>query len=162
MICSISGRVADGAFAQLRHIDRRLTPAVQIEAGAQDFGFDDGPGGFLSAEIGARQEDLADEDRAGTRLVADIFDLLAEEGLRHIDHDAGAVAGLAVGIDRAAVEQGLQRLDGQIDDFALLRAVDGTDDADAAGRDFGFGIIGVAVDKALALILVVLVRIEGS
>ncbi len=144
----------------MRHIDRRLTPAVQIEAGAQDFGFDDGPGGFLIAEIGTRQEDLTNEDRAGARLVADILDLLAEEGLRHIDHDAGAIARLAVGIDRTAVEQGLQRLDRQIDDFALLRAIDRADNTDTAGRDFGFRIVGVAVDQALALILVVLVRIE--
>ena len=37
-------------------------------------------------------------------------DMLAEEILRDLDVDAGAVAGLAVGVDGAAVPDGLQRV----------------------------------------------------
>ena len=39
------------------------------------------------------------------------LDLALEEVLRDLDVDAGAVAGLAVGVDRAAVPDRLQRLD---------------------------------------------------
>ncbi len=83
--------------------------------------------------------------------MADHADLLAEKVLRHRDHDACAVARLAVGVDRAAVEQGLQRAHRQFDDLALGLAVDGTDEADAAGVLFAGRIVGVAVDQALAL-----------
>ena len=46
---------------------------------------------------------------------------------------AGAVAGLAVGVDGAAVPDGLQRVDRQLDHLAARLAVDGGDQADAAG-----------------------------
>ncbi len=151
-----------GARAQLQDVDRRLAPAVEIEARTQDFRLDDGTGGFLGAEVGARQEDLADEDRARTRRMADQADLFAKEILRDADHDAGAIARLAVGVDRATVEQGLQRAHGQFDDLALGRAVDRADEADTAGVLFGGRVIGVAIDEALALVEIVLVGIEIS
>ncbi len=147
-----------GAGAQLRHVDRRLAPAIEVKARAQDFRLDDGPRRFLGAEVGARQEDLADQDRARPRRMADIAHLLAEEVLRHIDHDARAVARLAVGIDRAAVEQGLQRLDGEFDDVTARRAVDRGDEADAAGVLFRGRIVGMAVDQGLAVAVIEFVR----
>jgi hypothetical protein len=67
------------------------------------------------------------------------------------DQHAGAVAGLAVGVDRAPVPEGLQGLDRQFDDFATRLAVDGADQADAAGVALGGRIIGMAVDQALAV-----------
>ena len=62
-------------------------------------------------EVGARQEDHADGEVPAARLVAGAADMLLEEVLRNLDVDAGAVAGLAVGVDRAAVPQRLERLD---------------------------------------------------
>ena len=72
-----------------------------------------------------------------------LFDLGAEEILRHLQMDAGAVAGLAVGVDRAAMPDRFQRLDGADDDFAPRLAVDGRDQAHAAGIVFLIGRIGV-------------------
>jgi hypothetical protein len=63
--------------------------------------------------------------------------LVGEEVLRDRDQDAGAVAGLAVGVDGAPVPDGLERLDRQLDDFAARLAVDGADQADAAGVALG-------------------------
>ena len=60
-------------------------------------------------------------------------DLLAEEILRRVDEDAGAVAGFAVGVDGAAVPDGFQRGERERDDIAARFAVDGGDEADAAG-----------------------------
>ena len=59
--------------------------------------------------------------------------LRAKKSCGHFDMDAGAVAGLAVGIDRAAVPHRLQRIDAGRDDFAARLAVDRGDQADAAG-----------------------------
>jgi hypothetical protein len=54
------------------------------------------------------------------------------------------------------VPEGLQGLDRQFDDFAARLAVDGADQADAAGVALGGRIIGVAVDQALAVGQIVL------
>ena len=59
--------------------------------------------------------------------------VLAEEVLRDLDVQAGAVAGLAVGVDRAAVPDRLERGDAGLDDLAPRLAVDRDDQADAAG-----------------------------
>jgi hypothetical protein len=60
-------------------------------------------------------------------------DMVAEKFLRYLDKDAGAVAGHAVGIDRAPVPQRLQRLDTGFDNLAARFAVDRGDQADATG-----------------------------
>src|SRR3546814_14190814 len=59
--------------------------------------------------------------------------MLAEEILRNLHMDAGAVAGLAVGIDRTAVPQRLQRVDAGLDHRAVRHAVQRGDQPDAAG-----------------------------
>ena len=51
-----------GLHADDGGVDRRLAPAIDVEAEAHDFGLDDRAGAFLRAEVGARQEDLADAD----------------------------------------------------------------------------------------------------
>ena len=55
------------------------------------------PGG----EIGARQEDHADNDITALRFVAGAGDGRLEEGLGHTDAQAGPVTGLAVGTSTA-------------------------------------------------------------
>ena len=61
------------------------------------------------------------------------LDLALEEVLRDLDVDAGPVAGLAVGVDGAAVPDRLQRLDALDHDLAPRLAVDRDHAADAAG-----------------------------
>src|SRR5690606_20481214 len=60
-------------------------------------------------------------------------DVLLEEVLRDLDLDAGAVAGLAVGVDRAAMPHRLQRIDARDHHVATRRAVARGDETDAAG-----------------------------
>src|SRR5690348_6191827 len=80
-----------------------LAPAVDRVAVVQDLGLDDRPTPLLAVEVGAWQEDHANGELAASGLVARVLDVLAEEALRDLHVDTGAVAGLAVGIDRAAV-----------------------------------------------------------
>ncbi len=140
-----------GADADDRQVHRRLPPAIDVEARADGFCLDDGAGVVLGAQVGARQEDLANSDGAGAQGLADRAHLGREEGLGQFDHDPGAVAGQAVGVDRAAVGHGLQRLDGHLDDLAARLAVDGADQTHAAGVAFGRWVIGPAFDQAGAV-----------
>src|SRR5690606_13380724 len=58
--------------------------------------------------------------------------LLAEEVLRRLDENARPVAGLAVGVDRAPVPDGLERGDGERHHVAPRRPVERDDHADPA------------------------------
>ncbi len=80
--------------------------------------------------------------------------LVGEEVLGHGDQHAGAVAGLAVGVHRAPVPDSLQGADGELDHLAAGLAVDGADQADAAGVVLRGRIIGVPVDELLPLLVV--------
>ena len=71
-------------------------------------------------------------------LLAKIF---LEELLRDLDMDAGAVAGLAVGIDGAAMPDRLQRRDAGLHHLPPRLAVDGRDESDAAGIMLFGGIV---------------------
>ena len=71
--------------------------------------------------------------RFGCGVWPDARDRSSKKSLRQIDMHAGAVAGLAVGIDRAAMPDRLQRIDGRVDDPAARLAVGRRDQADAAG-----------------------------
>ena len=62
--------------------------------------------------------------------------------------DAGAVAGLAVGIDRAAVPHRLQRVDAGLHHVAARLAVERGDQADAAGIVLLRRVVGVRADAA--------------
>ena len=137
-----------------RQVDGRLAPAIDPEAGAQGLGLDDGAGAVLGAQVGARQEDLADADGPRTQGLADGGHLFGEEALRQLGHDARAVARQAVGIDRAAVGHGLQTADRIFDHVAARRAVDGTDQADAAGVPLRAAIIGVSGFQPVAGLVV--------
>jgi hypothetical protein len=82
----------------------------------------------------ARQEDEAAAVLAGggqrdARLLADLL----EEGVRHLQQHAGAVAGVGLGAGCAAVVQVLQDLDRLLQDLVRLAALDVDHEADAAG-----------------------------
>ena len=55
------------------HVDAVFRTACRV-LGAQGLGLDDGAGAVLRAEVGARQEDLADADRAGTQALTELRD----------------------------------------------------------------------------------------
>ena len=67
--------------------------------------------------------------------------MLPEEVLRNLDVDAGAVASLAVGIDRAPVPHGLERRDTGLDHIAPRRAVERGDEPDPAGVVLEGGVV---------------------
>jgi hypothetical protein len=129
------GRV--GLFAQNGDVHRNVAPAVDVVAHAQNLGFHDGPAGLLRAEIGAGQEHLTHGHQlilAG--LVPGAHDLVVEEGGRDLHMDARAVAGLAIGIDRAPVPDGLECVDPVLHHLAAGLSVDGHDKAHPAGGMF--------------------------
>ncbi len=122
-----------GFLADAIDVDRHLPPAVDRVAEIQDFGLDDLTAALLRAEIGFRQEHLADRDRPLVHeLVPGAHHDFGEEILRNLDVDAGAVAGLAVGIDRAPVPDGLQRVDPRLHHLAPRLAVQRRHQPDAA------------------------------
>ena len=58
---------------------------------------------------------------------------LAQEAVRHLDQDAGAVAGVRLAAARAAVQQVDQQLQPLLDDRVRAPALHVDDEADAAG-----------------------------
>ena len=131
-----------GFFAQNLDVHRHVAPTVNIVSHPQDFGFHNRPTDFLRGEIVARQEDLAHGDpQPFMRFMPGTADLILEEFDRNLHVNARAVAGLAVGIDRAPVPDRLQRIDPRLDHFARPLAIDVDDKTDATGRMLGFLVI---------------------
>ncbi len=79
------------------------------------------------------------------------LDLLGEEVLRHLDTDARPVAGLAIGIDSAAVPDIFQSLDAHLDNLAARAAIECGHEANSAGIGLMGRIIGMRVDQFLAV-----------
>ncbi len=124
------GPGGDRLFADDGGVHRHLAPAENAVAKAQDLGLDDGATALLCREVGARQEDHADRNRPPRFLGA--MGLLQEEVLGDRQIDAGAVAGLAVGVDGAAMPDRLQCIDRRDHDIAPGLAIDSRDEPDAA------------------------------
>ena len=102
------GRV--GLLAQHGHIDRNVPPAIDVMPHPQHFGFHDGPAPLLRAKVGARQKHLPHGHQlVHVGLMPGAPDHVIEEPRRDLHMDARPVAGLAIGIDSAAVPHGLQR-----------------------------------------------------
>ena len=107
-----------------------------------------------AAKHGLWQEQHADGEDALVGFVAGAGDMAAEEVLGDLDVDAGAVAGLAVGVDGAAVPDGLQGVDTGLDDGASRLAVDRGDKADAAGVVLVRRIVHAVFGKKFGIALV--------
>src|SRR6185437_7995523 len=118
-----------GLLADHVDVDRHLAPAIDGIAEIEDLGLDDGAAALLAVEVGARQEHHADGEPPGARLMAGMAHMLAEEILGYLDMNAGAVAGLAVGVDGAPMPHRFQRVDAGLDDVAARRAVERGDEA---------------------------------
>jgi hypothetical protein len=127
------GPVGVGLLAHHLGVHRHLAPAVNGVTEVEDLPLDDDPAALLGAEIGTRQEDHADADPTLVGRVAGARDVLVEEVLGDLHVDAGAVAGLAVGVHGAAVPHRLEGLDRRLHHLAPRLAVEGGDEADAAG-----------------------------
>ena len=129
-------------LADAGNVDRHLPPAVDRIAEAENLGLDDLAAALLRGEVRLRQEHLAHRDRAGPRLGAAALDDIGEEILRYLDMDARPVAGLAVGIDGAAMPHRLERVDRRRNDLPARLAVEGSDQPDTAGIVLLLGRVG--------------------
>ena len=141
-----------GLLADDVDVDRHLAPAVDGVARLEDLGLDDAAAALLGLEVGLGKEDHADGEALVARLVPGVADMLDEEVLRDLQVDAGAVAGLPVGVDGAAVPHLLQGADAVDHDLAAGHAVDGGDETDAAGVVL-FGRVVEAVGGEAARVL---------
>src|SRR5690606_25272258 len=73
--------------------------------------------------VGARRRQLEPE----------LCGLLAQEAIRHLDQDAGAVPGLGIAAAGPAVLEPLEHLDALVDQLVRLLAADVRHEPDAAG-----------------------------
>mgnify|MGYP006446500315 CR=1 FL=1 len=129
-----------GLFAQARGVDGHLAPAIERQPGAQDLGLHDGPAALLGGEVGARQEDHAHADPSlFADMVAGSRHQGAEKALGDAGTQPGAVAGLAVGVHRAAVPDRLERVDREFHGLAAFAAMDVGHKTDPARIALGVG-----------------------
>ena len=133
------------------HIDRRLTPTIDVEAEMQDFSLHQCPRSFLRCKIRSWQEDLANTDRVICWVMARARDMFPEEILRHFHANTGAIACLAVSIHRSAVPDIFQSLDAHFNDFAARLAIQRSHQTNATRIVFELRVIGMAVDQALTV-----------
>ena len=121
-----------GQPADLRVVDGHVAPAEEALALGLDGLADDGLALGALAQV-LRQEDHADAVLAllGQR-DAQRVGVLPEEGVRDLELDAGAVAGVRVAALGAAVLQVDEHLDALLDDRVGAGAADVGDHADAA------------------------------
>jgi hypothetical protein len=80
-----------------------LPPAINRIAGIEDFGFHNLPATFLRTEVGFRQKHLTNRDAPWAEPIATAFHHGGEEILRDFDMNSRTIAGLAIGIHRAAM-----------------------------------------------------------
>ena len=141
-----------GLFADGRRVHRHLPPAVDRISEIEDLGLDDHPAGLLRSQVGARQEHHADREAPAARRVPGVADVVLEDVLRDLHVDPGAVAGLAVGVQRAAVPDRLERRDARLHHPAPRTAVDGGDEPHAAGVAFVGGAVEALPRQAVDLV----------
>ena len=128
-----AGRV--GLFAKAFNFDRHMAPAVNIVAHAQNFGFHDGPAGFLGCEIGAGQEHLTHRNQlVHVRRVAGALNLVIKELYRDLHMDARTITGLAIRVHSTPVPDGFQGLNAIFNHGAAGRAINGHNQTNTARR----------------------------
>src|SRR3546814_12672755 len=82
---------------------------------------------------------------------SDLLDRLLEESDRQLDVEARAIAGLAIGIDSAAVPYGFERIDRGGDDPARRFPINRRDKADTTGIGIHIGTVHALTRHPLAL-----------
>jgi hypothetical protein len=88
-------------------------------ANRQNFLLDDTAAAFLRAKIGTRQKHHANRQPATIIIMAGAGNMFDKKVARNFDMDTSTITGHAISIDRAAMPDGLQRLDGRIDNGAV-------------------------------------------
>ena len=101
---------------------------------------DEGLALLHDVRIARRGEDESDGDVVfRDRAEPELLGLAFEEGLGQLGENAGAVAGLGVGVERAAVGKGIQRLEREFDDPMLTASVGVGDKSNTTGVVLKFG-----------------------
>ena len=122
-----------GLFADLADVHRHLAPAIEHKAGADDLALDDDARALLRAEIEARQEDLADEDRPVLRRVAGARRPASRKKSCGASTRMPAPSPVLPSASTAPrCQTAFSAAMRQRDDIAARLAVDGDDEADAA------------------------------
>ena len=148
-----------GRRAQQPIVGRHVPPAEQVLAFLADDPFEH------AADLFAGRLRMREEDEAGAVAArrrqrdAERRGHLAQEAVRHLHEDAGAVAGCRLAAARAAVQQVDQDAQPLLDDRVRPAALDVDDEADAAGVVL---VAGVVQTRSRAADRAVLREIRGS
>ncbi len=110
--------------------DRDFAPAEDRQALVRGEAFDAGPGGVGFALLGGQESGSHDVLAGGGKF--EVRDC-AEEFVRHLHEEAGAVAGTFIGAHGAAVFEVAQGGQGGVDDVVARLAAERGDDGQAAG-----------------------------
>ena len=130
-----AGRV--GLFAQHLSIHRDMAPAIDVVPYAQHFAFHDRAATLLCREIGAGQKYLTNRDQVVlVRFVPGALDLVIKERHRDLHMNARTVTSLAIGINRPAVPDGLERINTLFDNITRRGAVNRHNKAHTTGGMF--------------------------
>ena len=144
-------------FTKASNIDGDVTPAIDVVAHAQNFGFNDCAAGLLRAEICARQEDLANRHQLIlARRVTCALDLIIEERDGDLNVDTSAITRLAIRVHSTAVPDRFQGINASFNDFARRRTVQRNNKTNAARTMFFAFIIKTILGHILALGFLVL------
>ena len=137
-LAELGGDVA-GGLAAAGQVDRDLAPAERLLAGLDHRLLEQPllrlPQGRVAGEEAAGDRDAArvGQLRAGDPELAGAG---AQEAVRELDQDPGAVAGARVGAGGAAVLEVVERGQRQVDDVVARLPVEARDEGDAAGVVF--------------------------
>ena len=126
-----------GLFTDAGNVDRHLPPAINRIAGIEDFGFHNLAAAFLRAQIGFWQKDLPHRNAPGAEPITTAFHDGGKEILRDFNMDARTIAGLAIGIHRAAMPNGAQRINAGLHNLSPWLAIQRGNKANTAGIMFG-------------------------
>ena len=132
-------------LADHRDIHRRLAPAINIKAKAQDFSFNDGAGLLLRAKIRAGQENLTDAD-CGRRVVWPVRRIASRKKSCGTSTRMPAPSPV---LPSASTAPRCQTFFSALMPISTIRgaaAIDRHDEPDAAGIMFVRGIIGMGCD----------------
>jgi hypothetical protein len=102
----------------------------------QDFGFHDLPAALLRGKIGLRQKHHAHGNPPAARPIAAALNRLGKEILWYFHMNPGAIARLAIRIDRASVPHSTQRIDARLHHLAPRNAIERRNQTHAAGIVF--------------------------
>ena len=110
----------------------------------QNFFFNNTATAFLCGQISARQKHHAHSQPPTIIIMPGAGDMLDEEITRNFNMNTRPIAGLAVGIDSAAVPDRLQRLDSGFDNRTPRLAITGRNKTNATGIMFHICAIGAS------------------